>query len=69
MANEYSYMNFLKKCYEFIAWIFSFIRGRKKQTNDQINADLKSNYDKIDKEKEAKREDDVKDRLNNMFKS
>jgi len=68
MANNYSYLNFLKKCYEFLAWIFDFIRGRKKQNNDQANTDLQEGYDKIDKDKESKKEDGVEDRLNNMFK-
>lgn len=68
MPNNYSYISFLKKCYEFLAWIFDFFRGRKKQENDKINIDLKNEYNKIDKEKENNKEDTIENRLNNMFK-
>jgi len=68
MANDYGYFNFLKKCYEFIVWIFSFFRGRKEQEINQADIDLKEGYDKIDKEKESKKEDNIENRLNSMFK-
>ena len=54
--------------------IFAFFMGRRKQEQQQkqdnfnkITTDLNQKYNEVDKNKEDKKADDLKDRLNNMF--
>jgi len=56
--------------WELILYIINFIFNRKKlqeQEIEQINEDLKDKYDEIDKEKEDKQNENLEDRLNNIF--
>ena len=54
--------------------IFAFLTGRKKQQEEQkqenfnkITSDLENKYSEVDKKQEDKKQDDLKNRLNNMF--
>ena len=60
--------------WEFIKMIFAFLTGRKKQQEEQkqenfnkITSDLENKYSEVDKKQEDKKQDDLKNRLNNMF--
>jgi len=66
-SNNYSWWEFLKM-------IFAFFMGRRKQEQQQkqdnfnkTTTDLNQKYNEVDKNKEDKKADDLKDRLNNMF--
>lgn len=59
---------------DFIRYIISFFLGRKKQAEaerkeeqKQVNAEIEERFDEVDREKEKKKKQDVKKRLDNMF--
>lgn len=66
-SNQYSWWAFIKM-------IFAFFTGRnkerEKQKQDNFNkttSSLNQQYSEIDKNKEDKKQDDLKNRLDNMF--
>jgi len=71
--SQYTWWTFIKKIGEFIAFIFSFFRGRKQEQQqrqrekfDKTSNDIKEGYNKIDKEKDTPK-DDLDKRLKNLF--
>lgn len=65
---SYRWTSFLKKCWEFMIYVINFFRGKKQNQVDKVNEDLRHDYNKIDQDKENKKQDEIKDRLNDMFK-
>jgi hypothetical protein len=73
-VNQYSWLSFLKKIAEFFRYFISFLRAKKenesqkqKEKFDRVVSETKTNYDNIDKEKEAQKQDDIDKRLKNLF--
>lgn len=72
--NQYSWLSFLKKIAEFFRYFISFLRAKKedeihrqKERFNRVVSETKTNYDNIDKEKEAQKQDDLDKRLKNLF--
>jgi hypothetical protein len=68
MAISYSWIGFLKKCWEFLVYVVNFFRGKKQNEVNKINEDLQHQYNKIDQDKEDNKQHDTEDRINNIFK-
>ena len=71
---QYTWFSFVKKILEFLRFVISFFRGRKdieaqkqKDKFDKTTSDIKSEYDKIEKEKQDKEKDELDKRLKNLF--
>ena len=72
--DQYSWFSFLKKIVDFFGYIFSFFSNKKKEEDkeqqdkfDKTNAELKANYEKLDKEAQKRKENDLNKRLNHLF--
>jgi hypothetical protein len=72
--NPPTWFSFIKKIYDFFAFVISFFRRRKeiekekqKEKFDKVVSETKTSFDNIDKEKQAKQEDDLNKRLKNLF--
>ena len=64
--NSYTRWNLFKKIWQFLYYIFSYLRNRKKDKFNKVSDDIKEEYDKIDKKNNTEK-DDLDKRLKNLF--
>ena len=64
---DYSKMGLFKKLFAFIKYILNFLRNKKTKDHDEVIADLKEDYAKVDKKKESNKNEDIQKRLDNLF--
>jgi len=70
--NQYTLFELFKRFCGFIKYLLFFFISKKddKKQDDKFNQtsiDLKTEYNKIDKEKEDKKNNDLDERLKNIF--
>lgn len=64
--NSYTRWNLFKKIWQFLCYIFSYLRNHKKDKFNKVSDDIKEEYDKIDKKNNTEK-DDLNKRLKNLF--
>ena len=65
--SSYSLIEMFQKIFAFIRYIVKFFSHKKKDDLDKTVDNLKKDYDRINKKKESRRNEDLQNRLDNLF--
>jgi translation initiation factor IF-3 len=64
---QYSWFTFIGKIIDLIKYFFSTKAQKKEEEQKKSNEIIQTQYNEIDAQKEAKKNEDLEKRINNLF--